>query len=431
MNKLVLKGHIVYTHTAEEFQIHKDSYIIVEDGNVKKICSDLEDLYKDYPLKDYTGKIIIPGFVDLHLHAPQYPNMGLGLDKELIPWLNTYTFPEEAKYSDMVYADKVYKKVINELWRQGTTRSVVFSSIHVESTKLLLDLFIESGLGAYVGKVNMDLNTSPSLIEDTNYSLKCTEEILKEYIDKSSLVKPILTPRFIPTCSKDLLQGLGNLAKKYKVPVQSHLNENVSEVVWVKELFPQSKNYASVYDGFGLLGQTNTIMAHCVYNTDDEINLLTENGVFVAHCPFSNSNLSSGIMPARKYLEKGTNIGLGSDISGGHTLRIPDVIAGAIQLSKMLWVGNKELTPLKVSEAFYLATKGGGAFFGKVGSFEQGYECDALVLDLENLNPGRELTIEEKIQQFIYRGNEHNIVERYVRGVRVEEPFKNKLTTNN
>lgn len=424
MNKLVLKGDIVYTQTVEEFEIHKDSYLIVEDGSVTRICSDLGDFYKDYPLKDYTGKIIIPGFVDLHLHAPQYPNMGLGLDKELIPWLNTYTFPEEAKYSNMDYADKVYKKVINELWRQGTTRSVVFSSIHMESTKLLLDLFIESGLGAYVGKVNMDLNTSTSLTEDTSYSLKYTEEILKEYINKSSLVKPILTPRFIPTCSKELLQELGNLAQKYNVPVQSHLNENTSEVIWVKELFPESKNYASVYNDFGLLGDTKTIMAHCVYNTDEEINLLTKNGVFVAHCPFSNSNLSSGIMPARKYLEKGTNMGFGSDISGGHTLRIPDVIAGAIQLSKMLWVGNKKLTPLKVSEAFYLGTKGGGGFFGKVGSFEEGYECDALVLDLENLNTGKELTIEEKIQQFIYRGNENNIIERYVRGVMVEEPFK-------
>ena len=128
-------------------------------------------------------------------------------------------------------------------------------------------------------------------------------------------------------------------------------------------------------------------------------------------------------MPARKYLNKGTNMGLASDISGGHTLSIPRIMEGAIQFSKMLWVGDHDLTPLKVSEVFYLGTKGGGKFFGKVGSFEEGYEADALIIDLDNLNTGKELTIEEKIQQFIYRGDTNNIIERYVRGVLVEEPF--------
>lgn len=426
MINLAIKGDIVFTKEKEKFTIFEDSYLIIEDGVVKEICNSLENINKShYTLKDYTGKMIIPAFVDIHLHAPQFPNRGLGLDKELIPWLNTYTFPEESKYNDLDYARIVFTKVIKELWRVGTTRSVVYSSIFKESTKLLLDLFIESGLGAFVGKVNMDRNTSRYLTEKTNDSLNDTEEIIREYNDISDLVEPIITPRFIPTCTSKLLHGLGELAIKYNIPVQSHLNENMDEVKWVQELYPNSKNYASVYDEFNLLGQTKTIMAHCIYNTNEEIDLMRSRGVFVAHCPYSNFNLSSGIAPIRKYLDAGVNVGLASDISGGDILSIPRIMAGAIQASKMAWLhGDKKMQPLTVSESFYLGTKGGGKFFGKVGSFEEGYEFDALVLDVESLNLGKELTIEEKIHKYIYIGNEENIIERYVRGKVVEEPFK-------
>lgn len=423
MAKAVLKGDIVYTPTKDNFEIYEDSYLIVEDGKTVKISKVLEDSYKDYEIKDYSGKLIIPGFVDVHLHAPQYPNRGLGMDKELIPWLNTYTFPEEGKYSDLDYSRQVFEMLIKELWREGTTRSIVFSSVYAESTKLLLDMFIDSGLGAYVGKVNMDRNSSRKLDEDTRKSLDDTENIVKDYINKSELVKPIITPRFLPTCTDELLYGLSDLAKEYNAPVQSHLNENTSEVEWIKELYPDSTSYAGVYHDFGLFGQTKTVMAHCVYNTDEEIELMAKNGVYAAHCPHSNFNLSSGMMPVRKFLDKGVNVGLGSDISGGHTLRMADVLTGAIHQSKMNWLlSGKELSPLTTAEAFYLATKGGGSFFGKVGSFEEGYDCDALVIDIENLMTGKALTTEEKLQKFLYIGSHANIVARYVRGKEVEEP---------
>lgn len=426
MAKTVLKGNIVFTPTKDKFEIYEDSYLIVEEGKVVKISSVLEDSYKDYEMKDYTGKLIIPGFVDVHLHAPQYPNRGLGMDKELIPWLNTYTFPEESKYSDLIYAKEVFEKLIKELWREGTTRSIVFSSVYLNSTKLLLDMFIQSGLGAFVGKVNMDRNSSIKLDELTRSSIDETEVILSSYLNRSELVNPIITPRFLPTCSDELLNGLSDLAKQYNAPVQSHLNENTSEVKWIKELYPDSKTYAGVYDDFGLFGQTKTIMAHCVYNTDEEIELMAKNGVYAAHCPHSNFNLSSGMMPVRKFLDKGVNVGLGSDISGGHTLRMPEVLVGAIHQSKMNWLfSGKELNPLTSSEAFYLATKGGGSFFGQVGSFEDGYECDALVIDVENLLTGNTLTTEEKLQKFIYIGSHENIVARFVRGVEIKEPIFN------
>lgn len=423
MNKLVLKGDIVFTSEKENFQIYENSYIIIEEGKVVKIIDELEEIYKSYDLRDYSGKLIIPGFTDLHLHAPQFPNRGLGLDKELIPWLDIYTFPEEGKYIDLEYSKKVFSRLINELWKNGTTRSAVYSTIHKESTKLLMDMFIESGLGAYIGKVNMDRNTAEYLTEDTFQSSKDTLEIIEEYKNKSDIVKPIITPRFAPTCTPKLLKDLGEIAIKYNIPLQSHLSENRSEVEWVKELFPESKDYASVYDKFNLLGQTPTIMAHCIYNTDEEIDLMAENEVYAAHCPYSNYNLSSGIMPVRKYLNKGVPVGLGSDISGGHSLSIPNVIVGTIQASKMTWLDtNKELEALKFTEAFYLATKGGGSFFGKVGSFEKGYEFDALVIDDSSLSDINDLTIEERVQKFVYIGDDRNIIERYVQGKQIQEP---------
>lgn len=423
MRKMVFKGDIVFTPGKDNFQTYKDSYLVVEKGRVVGIYKELGEEYKDYPIKDYSHKLIIPGFIDLHLHAPQYPNIGLGLDKELIHWLNIYTFPEEGKYGDMEYAKEVYSRLIKDLWQVGTTRAVVFSSIHKESTKMLMDMFIQSGLGAYVGKVNMDRNTSYELTEESQRSILETEEIILEYKDKSPRVKPIITPRFVPTCSAELMRGLGGLAVNYGVPVQSHLSENISEVEWVRELHPEFLNYGLVYNEYKLFGQTNTIMAHCIYNTDEEIELMAKNSVFAAHCPYSNFNLSSGIMPVRKFLENKVPVGLGSDISGGNSLSISKVMVGAIQASKLQWLEtNKKLKPLTSSEAFFLGTKGGGSFFGRVGSFEEGYEFDGLVIDDSNLGDIDRLSLEERIQKFLYAGDDRNIIARYVQGVEVPEP---------
>lgn len=423
MSKLVLKGDIIFTPTRDKFEVHKDSCLVSEDGKIVGIFDELDCGFNDYTLIDYTGKLIIPGFVDIHLHAPQYPNMGLGMDKELLPWLNTYTFPEESKYSDVDYAWEVFTNLIRDLWRNGTTSAVVYSSIHKESTKLLMDLFIKSKMRAYIGKVNMDRNAIPELTEDTTQSLRDTEEIVLEYKDESPLVKPIITPRFVPSCTEELMEGLGKLAIEYNLPVQSHLSENVSEVGWVRELHPDSPNYASVYNRYNLFGQTKTIMAHCIYVTEEEIELMAENNVYAAHCVDSNFNLSSGIMPVRKFLDRGVPVGIGSDISGGHSLSIPRAIVGVIQASKMKWLNtDKELKPLTCSEAFYLGTKGGGSFFGKVGSFEEGYELDCLIVDDSNICSISKLTLEERIEKFLYLGDDRNILERYVHGEKVEEP---------
>lgn len=418
----IYKGNIIFTKNKDNFEIIENGFIVVENGKVVNVFDFLPSEYSNIKIVDYTNKLIIPGMNDLHAHAPQFRTIGMAMSKELIPWLNDYTFPEESKYADIEYADKMYKRFIKEIWKNGTTRIAVFATVHKDSTIRLMNLFNTSGIGAFVGKVNMNINCPKSLLEDTNQSVLDTKEILDMKIEEDSLVKPIITPRFIPSCDSELLTELGNLAIEYNVPTQSHLSENLGEINWVKELQPESKFYGDAYNRFNLFGQTKTLMAHCVYSNDDELKLMRDNNVMAVHCPTSNLNIGSGVMPIRKFLDENVLVSLGSDISGGHDLSIFKVMVHAIQGSKLWWVNSdKELDFLKLSEAFFMATKVGGSFFGKVGSFEKDYEFDALIIDDSDLNHDNYSLI-ERLERFIYIGDDRHILHRYVRGNRIDEP---------
>lgn len=411
----ILKGNIIYTPTMDSFEIIENGYLVLDNNKVVGTYYNLPDEYSNLELIDYGDKLIIPGMNDLHCHAPQFRNVGIAMDKELLPWLNDYTFPEESKFTDVEYANRIYSRFIKEIYKNGTTRVAAFATIHKEATAKLMDLFIEAKIGAYVGKVNMDRNSCEALCEDTMDSINHTIDLIKKYGNKSSLVKPIITPRFVPTCSDDLLESLGNLSKEYDLPVQSHLSENLSEISWVKELHPQSNYYADVYDKYKLFGDTPTLMAHCIHLTDEEIDLMSKKNVYAVHCPASNANLASGIMPIRKLLNNNVKVAFGSDVSGGHSFSIFKTMVNAIEFSKLIWSQNKEYDFLSLSEAFYIATKGGGSFFGRVGSFEEGYDFDALVIDDSELNFDN-YSLKERLERFIYLGDDRNIYHRYVNG---------------
>lgn len=418
----IYKGNILFTKIKDKFEIIENGFIIVKNGKILDLYKNLPSEYQNFEVIDFSNNLIIPGMNDLHCHAPQFRNLGMAMDKELIPWLDNYTFPEEGKFKSIEYSDKVYKDFIKEVWRHGTTRIAVFATVHKESSIRLMDLFKQSGLGALVGKVNMNINCTDDLLEDTEKSISDTEYILENYYNADELVNPIITPRFIPSCNSELLKSLGDLAIKYNVPTQSHLSENLGEIDWVKQLQPESEFYGDAYNRFNLFGQTKTLMAHCVYSCDKELELMKKNNVFAVHCPNSNLNLGSGIMPVRKFLDNDINIALGSDISGGHDLSIFKVMVNAIQCSKLLWVNsNKQVDFLTLSETFYMATKGGGSFFGKVGSFEKNYDFDALILDDSNLNP-ESYSLIERLERFIYIGDDRNIIHRYVRGEEISDP---------
>ena len=203
--------------------------------------------------------------------------------------------------------------------------------------------------------------------------------------------------------------------------MQSHLSENFGEISWVQELCPDSAFYGDAYDQFGLFGkECKTVMAHCVHSDEREIERMKENGVFIAHCPESNMNLSSGAAPVRTYLDRKLNVGIGSDVAGGATENLFTAMAHAIQASKLRWrLLDDSLKPLTAPEVFYMATKGGGAFFGQVGSFEPGYEADIVVLDDTRLKHPQELTVQQRLERMIYFSDEREIYAKYVAGTKL------------
>lgn len=419
MNNFVLKGDICWSETAHSIESCKNGYLVCENGHSCGVFQTLPKKYQSYPLLDYTGKLIIPGFTDLHAHAPQYRFRALGMDLELLEWLDTHTFPQEAKYADPDHARKNYMRFVEEMRKGPNTRGCIFGTIHRESTEILMELLEESGLAAMVGKVNMDRNSPDILREGTEESAEETVRWIEETKGKYPHVTPILTPRFLPSCTDALLEKLGEIQKKYGLPVQSHLSENRGEVAWVQELFPASKYYGDAYDHFGLFGGEHcpTIMAHCVLSSDEEIALMKERGVYIAHCPESNTNLASGIAPIRRYLEEGIPMGLGSDIAGGTRCSLFYAMAEAIRVSKLRWrLVDDRLAPLTIPEVFYLATKGGGSFFGKVGSFKNGYLFDAFVLDDSRYDNIGEYTIAERLERAIYLSEDGEVCHKFVEG---------------
>lgn len=421
----IYRANIIHTPTPGRLEIIEHGYIVVKSNGL------IEGVYKDLPsdldwrrqVMDFGDKLLIPAFNDLHVHAPQYRNLGLALDLELLPWLNTYTFPEETKYADPEYAGRLYRRFVHELWMQGTMRSAVFGTIHPESTRILADLFIQAGMGAYVGLVGMNRN-APETLRNTTDELMDGMRMLKAHLDEhgNGLVRPIITPRFVPSCSDKMLTALGEYAQETGLPVQSHLSENRSEIDWVKELEPEATCYGDAYNKYGLFGQTPTLMAHCCYTDGEEMELMKQNGVYVVHCPTSNSNLSSGMAPIRKFLNAGIHVALGTDISAGHHMSMLRVMQYAIQVSKLNYAQTRgEMPFLSLSEVFYLATKGGGSFFGKVGSFEPGYEFDALLIDDSYLNYDH-YTLPQRLERYLYLGDDRDIKRRFCRGVELTEP---------
>ena len=422
--KKIYKAHIFYTKEQNRFEVLENGYVAVsDDGHVKGVATDLSTLAdEEAEVIDFGDRLLIPAMNDLHVHASQYRNQGIAMDLELLPWLQNYTFPEEVKYADTAYAERMYRRFVHDLWRFGTMRACVFATTHTESTRLLMRLFREAGMGALVGKVAMNRNCPEGLKESVKEMVQGYETLIEEWRrSEDSLVRPIITPRFIPSCTPEMLHACGQLAAKYQLPVQSHLSENKDEIAWVQSLEKESTCYGDAYDRYGLFGQTPTVMAHCVWTAEEELALKKHRKVVVAHCPTSNFNVASGMAPIRKFLDEGLSVGLGSDISGGHDLSIFRMMVYAIQVSKMHYQKNHHRPFLSLSEAFWLATKSAGSFFGRVGSFEPGYEFDALVIDDSDLNFDN-YSLLERLERYIYLGDDRQIVHRFCRGKIIKEP---------
>ena len=419
MTPFALRGCLIWSSAPNTVELRPGAYAVCgADGRCAGVFDALPAAFAGIPVRDLGDTLIVPGYSDLHTHAAQYRHRGLGMDLTLIDWLERLTYPEEARFADAAFARDVYGRFAAELRAGFTTRACIFASVHREGTEILMEALEETGLRTLVGKVNMDRNAPETLRErDAAFVREDTARWITE-TGRFSNTRPILTPRFVPSCTPEAMEVLAELRRTYRLPVQSHLDETPEEIAWVRELCPEAESYASVYDAAGMLGP-DCVMAHGIYLTDGEMELLRRTGAFLAHCPASNMNVRSGIAPIRKYLDAGLRVGLGSDISGGHTLDLAQAVRDALSVSRLLWrLSPEHPTHLSAAEAFWLATAGGGAFFGKVGKFEPGFAFDAVAVDDGAwAEPGDDPDV--RFQKMIYNAGSRNVVAKYVAGERL------------
>ncbi|XP_053674132.1 guanine deaminase [Anopheles nili] len=455
--KQIFIGQIVHSKSLDELVVLEDGFVAVNDGEIEAIGD--RSQMDSFPREHYTpvqlspSQFLLPGFIDCHIHAPQVPNIGLGLDKPLLEWLDSYTFPLESNYRDADFAARVYKYVVNTTIAHGTTTACYFASIFTETNKILVDEMVRQGQRGFVGKVSSNRMCPDFYIEcNTESSIKDNVEFIRYVMElKSELVRPIVTPRFAITCDDELLRELAKLAKKHNLNVQTHVSENLGEIATVKEQFPSAPHYVGVYDEVGLL-TNRTVLAHGVHLEDAELEMLSARETSIAHCPSSNTNLGSGFCDVRRLLKARVKVGLGTDVSGGSEISILAAMRAALGVSQHLnfmkthdvkGTGRVEggenaekYIPLTYKQALFLATLGGAqalALDKQVGNFEKGKQFDALVIDTEHQPIGgynlpesvmegktKNQQLLELIQKFVYVGDDRNIAQVYVAGKQVK-----------
>ena len=445
LEKSIYLGPFVHSKTLKDLDICTTGAIGVDEhGKIAFI--DRNASLSNYSPSDSawsTAKIVsipdagffFPGFIDTHTHAPQYPNAGIFGSSTLLNWLETYTFPTESSFSSLPTAQRIYTRVVSRLLSHGTTTAAYYATTHVPSTNLLADICLAKGQRAFVGRVCMD-QLSPPYYRDASpeSAVKDTEACLAHIrsIDPSNaLISSIVTPRFAPSCSADVLARLGALAAQTGAPIQTHISENKDEIALVKEMFPHSKSYADVYDTAGLL-TPRTILAHAVHLSADEVNLIRERGAKISHCPCSNTCLTSGAAPVREMLDAGLEIGLGTDVSGGYSPSILEEVRQAVLVSRHVTMGKGDEAKLSVAEALFLATRGGARVVGledRVGGFEVGMEWDAQMVSLATVGEEGEMSAEvgpvdifgeesweNKVAKWVFNGDDRNTKNVWVKG---------------
>lgn len=379
---------------------------------------------------------LLPGLVDLHIHAPQWPQLGKALHLPLYDWLLNCTFPLEAKYADTAFADRVYGSLVDNLLASGTTTAVYFATVHLEATQILARHCLNKGQRGFVGKVVMD---DPDQCPDDYRDASAAEGLDQtiafiEFVraldgNKSGLVKPVVTPRFIPSCTDAALQGLGAIAHDHNCHIQTHCSESDWEHGFVLER--HGKTDTQSLSDFGLLTR-HTVLAHSNFIADGDMDLIGRNGAGIAHCPLSNFYFSNAVFPLRSALAKGLHVGLGTDISGGPSASMFDACRQTVAASRALEDGvdpardaaarGRAGSQVNFMEAFWLATVGGGqALDARIGKFAPGYRFDALLIDAgiadSSLNVWDDIdTLEDVFQKIVYTSSRNNIRKVWVDG---------------
>lgn len=444
----IYAGNIVHSISAEELEILPNGIVGVDEtGKILfKETGSVEDALlahgDDYDFDDEASvaniqvfetegnQFFVPGFIDTHIHASQYPNAGIFGHSTLLDWLDKYTFPLEGSYTSLDRAEEVYSKVIERGLANGTTMASYYGTIHVPATATLAKIAKDKGQRALVGRVCMG-RFCPESVQDVSIESDCKFIDEVTALDPSGrYLKPILTPRFAPSCTMETMKGLGELAQQRNLPVQTHISENSREIDWVKELFPESKSYADVYDQAKLL-KHDTVLAHAVHLTNDEVDLIKSRDSGISHCPLSNACLASGVAPIKQYLAKSVKVSLGTDVSGGYTTSILANARAALLMSRLL--SEKTQDPkdvLSVANALFLATLGGAQVCNAAefsGNFIAGKQWDAQLINLDAQGSAIDVfawqapedpreRIESLIHKWVYIGDDRNTEKVWVDG---------------
>lgn len=407
---------------SEAYQYFSDGLLVVESGRIKE-CGAAVDLLQQYEqagivleVTDYSGKLILPGFIDTHAHYPQTDVIG-SYGAQLLDWLETYTFPMEARFADMDVANNVANFFCDELLRNGTTTALVFATVHPNSVDAIFTAANSREMRLMAGKVMMDRNAPENLRDTAESSYQESRELIQKWHGKDRLNYAI-TPRFAPTSTEKQLELAGKLFAEFEgVYLQSHVAENMDEVAWVKSLFSWSRSYLDVYDHYGLLGE-RAIYAHCIHLDALDYQRMADTQTAMAFCPTSNLFLGSGLFDMNAAQSAGIPVGMATDVGGGTSFSMLQTLNEAY---KVLQMNGQSLSPF---QAYYQATLGGAEALkldDHIGNFEPGKEADFIVMDLAatplmERRMSHTNTLKERLFALMILGGAENIAATYTLG---------------
>ena len=396
-----------------------DGLLIVEDGRVaalgdaKQMLGGLAD---DIAFTDHSGKLIVPGFIDCHVHFPQIDIIA-SHGEQLLDWLARYAYPAEEAFADAEHAHAVAGFFVDELLRNGTTTALVFATVHPQSVDAIFKAADTRGMRLLAGKVLMDVNCPEALRDSPESAYAESRQLIEKWHGKNRLGYAI-TPRFAVTSSEAQLKAAGRLAREFpEVHVQSHLAENHDEIELVAKQFPWSRSYFDVYEQLGLVRE-RSVFAHCLHLDDQDREQLAKLGAAIAFCPTSNLFLGSGLFDLRAAKDCGIRTGVGTDVGGGTSLNMFRTLSEAYKVLQL------QGQSLPGSRALYLATLGAASALyldDRIGNFIAGKEADFVVLDysassITRRRLSRCQDITEKLFALIMLGDDRSIVETYVMG---------------
>ena len=397
----------------------EDGLLIIRDGKIV-FSGDWEtgrqQLSENTRICDYRNKLIIPGFIDTHIHYPQMEMVG-AYGEQLIEWLNTYTFPTERKYSNPLYAREMAGLFVKELLGNGITTSMVFGTVHPQACDALFTEASHYNMRMIAGKVMMDRHAPEDLLDTPQSSYDDSRALIEKWHGNGRMQYAI-TPRFAPTSTREQLEMARALREEFPdCYMQTHLSENRNEVAWVKELFPERKGYLDVYDHYRLTGD-RSVFAHCIHLTDEEFRRMGETNSTISFCPTSNLYLGSGLFNLRKAQQDGVKVGLATDVGAGTTFSMLRTLGEAYKVMQL------QQQKLSAFESFYLATLGSAHSLNLdncIGNFDAGKEADFLIIDpvatqLQQLRWDNSDTLAEKLFMLMTLGDDRNIYHTYVDG---------------